>query len=237
MLILKTKWKPCFFLCFLLLYALPVLAQLPLPFTAKYAQRRNADAFHNADGSTRYSVEFGGGGNLPMGGTHQSQTSGGSVEGAFGINFNKYLALQARGEYDQMDVPKKVLTQLDQPKGSVQIASGTINAILRFVATTHFGMYVAPGGGYYRRVTKFKESGTVGTSQSDQITGLYTLNTYGGSLGFGVEWKPSVFSNIKIFGEARYTYLAGQTQKNLASEYDLNSRSAQFLPVLVGIRW
>lgn len=218
-----------------LLGTLPVVAQLPLP--KAYPNRRGPDAFHNADGSTRYSFELGGGGVLPIGGTGRSMTGGGSVAAAAGVNLNKHVALQGRGEYDQTGVPRTVLLLVNQPKGQVRAGSVTANVILRYVATDHFGAYVTGGGGYYRRVTRFLTPVINGTNRSDQLTGLYTLNTYGGDAGLGFEWKPSVFSNMKIFAEARLNYLCGQTPTTTAGGYTLNSHNAQFVPALIGVRW
>ena len=229
-----------------LLGVLPLLqisAQLPRPRLGN--AQRYKDHFHNDDGSTRYSFDLGGGGALITGATKHSITSGGVIASSAGLNFNRRIALAVRGEYGKFGVPAPVLSAYNQPDGNVQIISATMNVLARYHAGAHFLTYVTGGGGYYRRVTKFTTptgnaiciGGPCITSGSSVVNAVYYSNTYGGNAGLGFEWKPSLFSNQKIFVEARYHFLAEQTPGLIGVLYPMNSRSAQYLPVLAGLRW
>ncbi len=200
--------------------------------------------YHNDDGSSRYSFEVGGGALLAPGGTRHTQTLGGAVEAAAGLNFNKYIALQGRAEYDQAGVPGRILAAYNQQDGKVQVVSAQINSILHYYAGQQFRAYVVLGSGYFRRVTRFyypgPASGCLGgscNSTGNNPTGFFHLDTVGAVGGLGFEWRPSVYSNGKIFLEGRYDYIKGQTPSDSGTQYPLNSRNAQMVPVLMGVRW
>jgi hypothetical protein len=216
---------------------------LPMPRLGK-GESLHVDHWHNNDGSTRYSIEFGAGPSFATGATANYVTNGGVVAAAFGLNLNRRVALQARGEYDQFGVPGRVLAAYGQPDGRVQIASATLNTILRYHVGSHMQAYVTGGGGYYRRVTRFvtPSNSTVCIGGScltggGVTNGFFVNNTAGGNGGFGFEWKPSFYSNQKIFAEVRYNFLLQQDPTAAGSVYIQNSRNAQYVPVLVGLRW
>ena len=224
----------------ILLCAGAAQAQLPRPqIKQKPGEKPYKDHWHNDDGSTRYNFELAGGAAFGVGPTRRYQTFGGAIAGAAGINFNRYLTLQARGEYAQFGIPGSLLYTVAQPDGKVQIGSATVNALVRYYVGPHLRAYVTVGGGFYRRVTRFTTPMNTSTSgPTSALTGLYTMNTYGEAAGFGFEWKPSFYSNAKIFTEARYNYINGQNSKSTGGgSADFNSRNAQYIPVLVGLRW
>lgn len=221
----------------LCLAAAGACGQLPRPKSP--ALKASRDHWHNDDGSTRYNFEFGGGPAAGIGPVRRYQTFGGAVAGAAGVNFNHVFTLQARGEYDKFGVPASLLKALNQPDGNVQMASGTLTALVHYYTGPHLRLYFTVGGGYYRRVTTFVTTMDTGNQTSATVTtGQFHLDTYGESAAFGFEWKGSFFSNAKLFTEARYNYVHGQrTGASGGTTYDFNSRNMQYIPVVVGVRW
>lgn len=223
-----------------LFLAMSAQAQLPGPQAQGKTYKPQVDHWHNDDGSTRYNFELSGGPASGVGSTRRYQTFGGVVAGAAGINFNRYITLQGRGEFAQFGVPGPLLYSVAQPDGKVQIGSGTANMLLRYYVGPHARAYIILGGGYYRRVTRFETPTNTSTSGSTSVlTGTYYMNTYGEAAGFGFEWKPSFYSNMKIFTEARYNFIHGQNSDSTTggAHMDFNSRNAQYIPVLLGLRW
>lgn len=189
------------------------------------------------DGTPRINVEVGGGVQLPFNGAQNSQNVGGMVAAAVGYNFSRFFTLQARGEYDRAGVPSSVLVAQKQSDGRVELASGTVNMILRYAVVGRFGAYITGGGGYYRRVTKFMQSTASGTQNLSTVTAEYSMDTVGAAFGMGVEWRAWRRTGMKIFAEARYNYVEGQEQTGSASTYQWNSRTTEYAPALIGVRW
>jgi hypothetical protein len=73
----------------------------------------------------------------------------------------------------------------------------------------------------------------------------YTSNSVGVDGGIGFTYKPSHFSNAKLFAEAKYVYTAndrrpyslGSTTSPYFNAFTQNSAPTTFIPVTFGIRF
>ena len=209
----------------------------PQPPPRRYGRRPvYADSHHNADGSNKYAFFFGGGVALPTGGTHNYLSTGYSLQGGGGRNFNKKLALLAQFDYNHFGIQTGTLNSLlleyqglgaQDPSGATlsvlggnsHIWSFTLDPMYTYMEGDKVGGYVIGGVGFYHKVTDF----TVPTEgeyydpyygyvsyAANATLDSYVSNAAGFNGGFGLTYKASRFSDLKFYAEARYVYTANQ---------------------------
>ncbi len=193
-----------------------------------------ADSRHNADGSAKYTFFVGGGVSIPTGGTHNYLSTGYSIQGGGGRNFNKKLALLAQFDYNHYGIQSSTLNSLlgtyvnlgatgqdggplGELGGSNHIWSFTLDPMYTYMDHDKFGGYVIGGIGFYHKVTDFTTP-AIGeycdyyygcyTYQANQTIDSYVSNAAGYNAGLGFTYKGSRFSDLKFYAEARYVYTA-----------------------------
>ena len=204
----------------------------PQPPPRRYGRRPvYADSHHNADGSNKYAFFIGGGFNLPTGGTNSYLSTGYSVHGGVGRNFNKKLAVLAEIEYDHSNIQTNTLNDLlttyvnlgaeGQDGSALSELGGTnhnlsvsIDPMYTYMDHDKFGAYVIGGVGFYHKVTDFTTP-AIGEYcefygcfeyEANQTIDSYVSNAVGYNGGLGFTYKGSRFSDLKFYAEARYVY-------------------------------
>jgi len=227
-------------------------ADQPPPRRRTYGRPRYADNLHNADGSTKYAFEVGGGFAAPAGSTSNYNTLSYKFSVGGGLNFNKNFGVLLQYDYDHFSVSSAVLSRMASfysaanidptgLDGNTHLWSLTVNPIISFQGAGRTGAYVVFGGGYYRKTTNF----TLPTSgcyydyyvvTSNQTFDRYTNGAFGGNGGIGITYKLSDFSSNRLFAEARYVWVNNNSDSS-NSGYPPNAYRTGYFPVTVGLRW
>jgi opacity protein-like surface antigen len=208
------------------------------PPRRSYGRPRYNDNSHNADGSNKYTFEFGVGLTVPVGGTHNYSTPGYAFQAGVGRNFNKDFGLVAQFDYDHFGIQTSTLnailpiyqalcqfsctstgSPIQQIGGSTHIWSFSLNPIYTLAQSDRFGAYAVVGIGFYHKVTNITTP-DVGTYCSyygfcyqfpaNSTIDKYTSNAPGYNGGLGLTYRPSRFSNEKFFVEVRYVFIDNQ---------------------------
>lgn len=152
-------------------------------------------------------------------------------------------------------------TPLTQIGGNTHELSFAIDPQYTFMDGSSWGGYAIGGVGYYHKVTDFTTPG-VGTYcdpyygcyqyQANQKIDAYVSNAVGVNGGFGATYKPSRFSNIKFYAEARYIYTANSKRQfydgaqgtvnptpspTYFNVFPQNSAKTTYIPITFGIRF
>ncbi len=189
---------------------------------------------HNADGSNKLTVAFGGGLALPSGSSSNIFTASYSIEGGIGYNFSKKLGLLAEVGYDHFGLQGNLIAQqqayynslgiIDPTTGlaanfvgldaNAHMWSVTVDPIYTFYQGDKMGAYVIGGGGFYHKAINFTTPqqtvyysyyGAIPAVQNANID-THTANGGGFDFGGGVTFKPGKFNSVKLYAEARYVY-------------------------------
>ena len=207
----------------------------PQPPPRRYGRRPvYADSHHNADGSNKYTFFAGGGVSIPTGGSHNYLSTGYTLQGGGGRNFNKKLAVLAQFDYNHYGIQSNTLnnlltsyvnlgatgsdgSSLSQLGGNNHIWSITVDPMYTYMDHDKLGGYVIGGVGFYHKVTDFTTP-SIGEYcdyyygcyeyQANQTIDSYVSNAAGFNGGLGFTYKASRFSDLKFYAEARYVYTA-----------------------------
>jgi len=220
-----------------------------------YGRPTYKDKSANPDGSTKVAFEIGTGFDHPAGFTQKYQTTGWDFSVGVGRNFNRAFGVLAQYDYDNMGIPNSILSYFTtatgtQLGGNAHVWSLTLNPVINISnKNSKYGAYVVMGGGFYRKMTTF----------TTPTTGLYCDPYYGycyyattnatyahwsnnaGGIngGVGFTYKPSSFSNMKLFMEARYTWVDNQASPNntASNGYPPANYRTDLFPVTFGVRF
>jgi len=216
------------------------------PPRPRYSRPTYHDSHTNADGSSKYVFEVGGGFSMPMSLTSNDLTTGYRIEGGGGRNFNKRFGVLLKFEYDHFGFQTATLNNLlaiydssyvggtlAELDGTSHVLSLTINPIINIAQGDRWGAYVAGGAGFYHKVADFTTPETGEECdpyygcfeyQANAVVDSYVSNAPGFSGGGGLTYKFSRFSNERFFVEGRYVYVdnsprsyAGTTAANTPS--------------------
>jgi hypothetical protein len=189
---------------------------------------------HNADGSNKYTFQFGGGFTLPTGGTHSYYTTSYDIQAGVGRNFNKNFALMLDFNWANFGMKQDLLNYqialynslgayddngdpLSQLGGYGHLWSFSLDPVYNFAQGERGGAYVTGGVGFYHKVSAFTIPSLAYyysyyygyiPYQANEPIDTYVSNAVGVNAGVGYTYKLSHFSNTKLFAEAKYVYTA-----------------------------
>jgi len=122
-----------------------------------------------------------------------------------------------------------------------------------FIQSDKWGAYVVGAAGFYHKTADFtvpavsEECTFYGCFeyQANQSYDKYTSNAPGFNGGVGITYKGSRFSNVKLYGEARYVYVLNQarafsegtTNSNYYDVFPQNSYRTGYMPITLGLRF
>jgi hypothetical protein len=233
-------------------------ADQPPPRRRSYGRPRYADNMHNADGSTKYAFEFGGGFAAPAGSTSHYNTLSYKFSVGGGLNFNKTFGVLLQYDYDHFGLTGGNLNRqynlyntlgydagtFDGLDANAHVWSITANPTFSFQGAGRTGAYLVVGGGYYRKTTNFTLPstgcyydyfGNCYQYTANQTFDSYTNGAMGVNGGVGLTYKVSNFSSNRLFAEARYVWVDNNGDKN--AFYPANGYRTGYFPVTVGMRW
>ncbi len=249
------------------------------PPRRRYGRPRYNDSSHNPDGSSKYGFLAGAGFTLPLGDTyHYFNTSYGFQVGG-GRNFNKNFSVNLQFDWDKFGINGATLgsqqnlynyycTALLAAEGECPIAgldgsnhiwSFSLDPTYNYYQGDKVGAYGVVGVGFYHKVTTFTVP-TVGEIETfygpveyeaNATFDHYTSNAPGFNAGLGLTYKPSKFSNQRLYAEARYvfidnsqrtgiTYNSSTTVLNTyagSNDFPQNSNRTSYIPIKFGIRF
>ena len=194
-------------------------------------------------------IEAGAGFTAPVGNTaHGWETYGYNIKAGAGWNFTRRLGVLLEFQWNRDKIPGSTLTQLAIANGSTTPLGGNVNTwsftldpIFYLPVTHKWGTYVTGGGGFYRKVTNFTEPtltyvcyyfcypGYVPTTVAHSSSNQGGLN-----IGAGFYWKLNEDSRMKLFAEARYTWVDSPTA---SPENPYGSGTSSLIPVTFGVRF
>jgi hypothetical protein len=187
-------------------------------------------------------IEAGAGFNVPAGNTGTWQTVGYSINLGGGWMFNNRLGVLAEYNFNRANVPQNTLTNVGEPNGNVHVWSLTLDPVLYYKTSGHWGGYVTGGGGFYRKLTSFTEPIFEGDyctfyycyPQYSNITLSHFSSNQGGlNIGTGVTFKPNTDGKLKLYAEARYVWVDAPT----STASSLGTGTVGMFPVAFGFRW
>jgi Outer membrane protein beta-barrel domain len=210
---------------------------------------RNSNYSNYESRWSHIAIEAGAGFTAPVANTaHGWETYGYNIKAGAGWNFTKRLGVLLEYQWNRDKIPGSTLTQLaiasglDTPLGgNVNTWSFTLDPIFYFPVTHRAGAYITGGGGFYRKVTNFTAPeltyvcyyycypGYVPTTVAHSSSNQGGLN-----IGAGFYWKLSEDSRMKLFAEARYTWVDSPVA-NPSDPY--GSGTSSLIPATFGIRF
>lgn len=181
----------------------------------------------NADGSNRLALEFGGGGAPTVGDQRANQNHGWLYRMGGGYRYNSRASLLVEYTFDHFDVPPHDVTIVAgqgsvSASGVLHLWSTTLVPTYEFAQKERYSAYVLGGGGYYRK----------------NFPGYNNAPNAAGAGGFeggvGIFEPLTAERTVKLFAEARFVWIGGQTPTNaLPSPKNRTS----FIPITAGLRW
>jgi hypothetical protein len=247
----------------------------PQPPPRRYGRRPvYADSSHNADGSTKYTFFGGAGVTLPTGGTHSYFSPSYDFQVGGGRNFNKKIAAIVEFDWHNFGLQTNTLNNLLAIYNGPNVGAGlpeigahahiwsfTAGPQYTFFQADKVGGYVIGGVGFYHKVTDITTP-EVGEYcdpyygcyeyQADATIDDYTSNAFGVNGGAGFTYKLSRFSDLKLYGEARYVYSMNSsrpffvdaqgttnptTNANYFNAFPQNSAKTTYIPLSFGVRF
>jgi Outer membrane protein beta-barrel domain len=232
-----------------------------------YSRRTNySDKTHNADGSNKYTFAAGGGFDVPAGSSAEELGVSWRFQAAGGYNFNKKFGVLLEYDYDKFSLTGGNLNrqylryvslglkdQNGRPvsfaglDGNAHVWSITLNPMYTFYQSDAMGAYVIGGGGFYRKLTNFTLPqagvycdffGFCYTFTQNQTFDHYSNNAGGFNGGIGFTYRFSRFASEKLYGEARYVWVANsQSTDSIGGLYPENNKRTGYFPISFGIRW
>ena len=223
------------------------------PPRPRYGRPTYHDSHTNADGSSKYAFDIGGGFTMPTGNTHKYLDTSYGFQAGGGRNFNKTLGLMVQFAWDNFGFQGSTLaTQqslygISTLGGTSHVLSFSLAPIINFYTSDSLGAYVTGGVGFYHKTANF----TVPTTgfacdyygfcyqyAANQTIDKYSSNAPGANGGIGFTYKLSRFATERLFMEARYVFVDNSPRAaSTTNFYPANSHRTEYVPVTLGIRW
>lgn len=159
------------------------------------------------------------------------------VRGGYKASHN--LALDLDFNYNRWNLNNAALARYGEPGGYMQMFSVSFLPVLRGSPRWHAAPYVFGGPGVYYRNLTLTQPTTVNTIFCDPFFGFCTPTSVGVNqvVASSTTWKGGVAagaglefrlgqSNLKLFGEARYSRM-----------FTTHGADLEFVPVTFGVRW
>jgi hypothetical protein len=190
----------------------------------------------NAQEFSKFSFDFGGGYNVPVGSAGQYLDPGWGVRAGFGMNFTPSLGAMVNLGYDSMGINSTTLGAIGVGGGDVNVFHATVDPVVRFFPHHRADFYVTAGGGVFHRYQEFSNPTLVTTAAylpffgfypasfvANQVVSSYTVTKPGFDVGAGFE--VGVIGHSKFFTEAKWEHMF------------LAGGHTDFIPVSFGFRW
>jgi len=227
--------------------SLSALPGSPAP-RPQYGQRSNYPTYQSR--WSRVAIEAGAGFTAPVGNTaHGWETYGYNIKAGAGWNFTKRLGILLEYQWNRDKIPGSTLTALAIANdlttplgGNVNTWSFTLDPIFYLPVNHRTGAYFTGGGGFYRKVTNFTQPALTYICYYYcypgyvPVTVAHSSSNQGGlNIGAGFYWKPlGEDSNMKLFAEARYTWVDSPTA---SPSNPYGSGTSSLIPVTFGVRF
>ena len=208
--------------------------------------------WRNADGSLKLALAFGGGYDTSAGATRKYQGVGWNYRMGAGYRLNRRFAALVEYGFDHFGIPqsqapyiyRNFLNPPTSVDGNIHLWSVTLEPTFNYFQTEHYGGYLVGGGGFYRKLTSINLPANQcvlfgGFPACFPVTAAmtHTSNNAGGAnLGAGFGWRVWDHSNTKLFLEARYVWIDGQSSPNNTLYPPANYHTGYY-PITGGVRW
>src|SRR5579863_4190743 len=195
---------------------------------------------NNTGGGGRHYAWVGGGGfNAPIGNDAPYITWGGNFTAGGGLHFSH--GLSALGEFSFFDnkLPGAFVAAGGGQAGNTHIFALTVDPVMDLFPKRTNSIYVVGGGGFYHKSTNFNVLGGYDFyGYPVYVTAnSFSSNQGGLNLGFGLTHRlGGVYGDgqMKIFGEARYTWIA---TPSIGKNSPNGLGRTEIIPVTFGVRW
>jgi len=182
-------------------------------------------------GYSLFTGSVGAGFSTPVYRTGTQQDDGWNAQAQAGVNFfGGRGALVGEFDFNHMGVNSTTLGNIGYPGGFTNIASFSIDPVIRFNPHGRVSFYLIGGPGVYHRALDFTAPVVVPSFfgpdaffGTNGIVASYTTTKLGVNGGAGFIYRIGG-GNLKFFGEARYTQMYTQ-------------RVMSWVPVTFGFRW
>ena len=194
----------------------PVPAE-PAPAPPPAVGQRDASYGYGSDRHHYFNhlaFEAGGGANAPIGNDAPFITWGGNFTVGGGLRLQKHISVLAEYQFMDNKLPGGLISDAGAQGGHAHIWSLTLDPVIDLFPNRRNDFYVTGGGGFYRKVTSFTDPEeveecyyfcVVGTE--NVVVSHFSSNQGGANLGIGISHRLSADSNMKVFAEARYTWI------------------------------
>jgi opacity protein-like surface antigen len=194
---------------------------------------------------SRFSFEFGGGGNAPVGSSSQYITWGGQFVTGAGYRFSPMFSTLVEYQYIYDKLPGAVIAQTGADGGHADIWSFTLAPVIDLTPRHRVNAYITGGGGFYRKVTNFTNPQEVlycyyyycGITTENVVIGHFSSNQGGWNIGGGIGYR--MMGNMQFYAEARYLDIltpAVTTEPNGLGRVSVGAGTT-LVPFTFGIRW
>ncbi|MFI5183026.1 MAG: outer membrane beta-barrel protein [Vicinamibacteria bacterium] len=194
----------------------------------------------------KVTLEFGGGGTLPLGNTGKAVSIGGNVTAGLDIKANDKVSLQLQYQYSRFDVKGNLfdVTAFDANHAMQYV---DLNVVYASHGRHANGPYLAFGGGAYDRkvdITKFDgySGGAVCNpwllvcypvgAPVEHVVGARSRWDFGANVGVGMRFQ--VTRTIFVFLESRYHFVFGPSFDTPTGSQKANG---QYLPLSLGFQF
>jgi hypothetical protein len=192
---------------------------------------------HGAFSMSHFAAVAGAGFNAPIGNDTPYITWGGNFTGGAGLHFSQRFSVLGEFQFIDDKLPGAFIAAGGGEGGNAHIFALTVEPVIDLFPKSVNSAYVTGGGGYYHKSTNFTvaECCDFYGYPVDVIANSFTSNQGGFNLGLGFSHRlGGVYGDgkIKLFGEARYTYIHTPpiTEAN-------GLGTTELIPVTLGLRW
>jgi outer membrane protein with beta-barrel domain len=196
-------------------------------------------AFSQTNEDRGFTFHAGGGYTPLVGDISRSLDNGWNAQAGAGYMFTPTFGLTADYQYNGLNVPTRVITELNVPDASAWVHSATVGPEVRFAPSRRISPYVVGGVGWYRRTIEFTRPTTAVATAFDPFFGFFfptlistnvvlgniTRDGFGGNVGGGFNVRLRESGKAKLFAEARY-------HRAMHARAD-----TEMIPFTIGIRW
>jgi hypothetical protein len=194
---------------------------------------------------SRFSFEFGGGGNAPAGDSSQYITWGGQFVTGAGYRFSPMVSTLVEFQYIYDKLPGAVIAQTGADGGHADIWSFTLQPVIDLTPRHRTNLYIIGGGGFYRKITNFTNPVEVlycyyyycDITTENVVIGHFSSNQAGWNIGGGIGYR--MMGNMQFYAEARYLDIltpAVTTEPNGLGRVSVGAGTV-LVPFTFGIRW
>jgi hypothetical protein len=210
-------------------YSLPTEPTAEGVGSTRYGDERS-DPFHRVTNyiGDHITLDLGTGFNAPIGNDIPYITRGGNFTIGGGVHLNKRSTILAEYQFIGDKLPGGLIADAGTQGGHAHIWSLTLNPVIDLFPERADSIYITGGGGFYRKVTSFTESGRY----QNYVVGHFSSNQAGASFGVGITHKMRWETNMRVFAEARYLFL--NTPPVTATN---GLGTTELIPVTIGVRW